>query len=214
MRCFSLEYFLSRRRLRKPPRNCDGIEIIVPIGYGSFPDRLALGTVFSLRKAAYWARVFPEAAVVFTSSFHLFSGSEIVERRLKHQLLFFLGIGADRIREGRPIKNSVTEAYRTAETFTNNPQKYTGSILLVAGATHSHSVYMIWRKILPKAKLFITSFSPRVEHEKQHPALLQRNLYFWFATSLLRSLLVACLGLSFTAKIQHFTLRSHTRPDS
>jgi len=87
-----------------------GPDIIAPLGYGLLPDDLPLATVANLEKAVLARKRFRRALIVFGNSSHCFPGSEVVEGRLKHNLLVQYDVPLGTFLDVGPITNTVTEA--------------------------------------------------------------------------------------------------------
>lgn len=184
-----------------PPQNPD---VIVPICYGTLPERLAEGTEATLNQAIVLAQKYPQAMIAFGNAAICFPGSEVVESREKRRLLSEAGIPLERLVEAPAIYNSVTEAREIKAELARNGIA-TQEIAIVAAEAHSRSVMYIYRRVFPHTLLSLVLVPFEVEYQKDHTVTLQTGPWYWIVANVLRQTALMFLGLDIVGGITHHT---------
>lgn len=179
----------------------DEVDVIAPLSYGARPDgRLANGTAEAMALAIACQKEFPKTIIAFGNAPHCFPGAEMVESRLKKELLLQAGVAS--VLETRPVFNSVDEAYAVRERL-NRAGIHPECIIVIAGQFHSRGARLIWKKVFPESTIVLRTFSYRLEYQADHPVFMQRGVKRWVAANLLRQIMLILLGLRITGRITH-----------
>ena len=174
-------------------------DLIVPISYSTRRDKLVTATEEIVRRAAELAQGHPEAVVVLSTCGYTFRGAEEIEWTYKQNLFEQYGITA---RRAGSMNNSVQEADAVAK-YVALHRLHSKRILIVTGEMHSRSARWIWRQVMPDSKISTVCISSRYEWQPDHPVLVQRGPWRWFAANIARQILLRILGLDRTGRLHH-----------
>jgi hypothetical protein len=159
------------------------------------------GTIKTLQEAIRLKRHIPGALLAFANISFLFTGSEIVEKKLKEELLRKNSV-LNYVSASPAGVNSITEARVIKESLPFRPDR----ILVIAGEMHSRSVRYIWRKVFPGTDIVIHTIPHRYEYRSGHGVWWQRHgPWVWLLANVLRQLLIRVRGLDAVAKMHHGT---------
>ena len=181
------------------------IDVIVPLSYNTLPRELCSGTRAAFMKALELKQWCPGALFMFVNCAHSgFPGCAQREYELKKEIL---AAGKGRWNNHWPDSyicageavNSVTEA-ETIRTMLVSPPK---RILVVCGEIHSHSVRSIWEKVFPDTQIIIRCFPHTQEYQKDHPFFVVRSSWVYFATRVVRQVLLRTIGVRNLGKLSH-----------
>lgn len=173
-------------------------DLIVPLTYGSSPQRLMRGTEEFFLTALQLLRNFPGAKLAFANPTHLFPDSDLAEIKKKLEFIAARSIEPKELIVGRNT-NTINEATSIAEEV-QKANLLPKSIVLVTGEVHSRSARYIWQRVFPGAEVAVVGLSHKVEVEADHVVSMQRNLLTWMLTNIARHLAVRTFGLRFVSR--------------
>lgn len=174
----------------------DSFDLIVPISYTTKRDTLTKATMLTARIASSWAHLHPEATLVASNCSYTFPGAADAEWGFKKAIFQKVGVKCHRAGD---MNNSVQEALEIKKflsRFLSREEKEPEKILIITGQMHSRSARFIWKKIFPKAKIFIMVFGHKNEYQKDHCVLVQQGPWRWFLANVARQILLRLIGLS------------------
>lgn len=183
----------------------DNPAIIVPLGYAMLcGGNLPLITIDNFETAIAVRKCFPKALMVFGNFCHpCFPGSEVVESRLKHDLLVQNKVPLDAFLDVGPITtNTVTEAEGIKDAL-NTKGIDPKEIVLITGQTHARYAVLVWKETFPLAKIALAVTPYYGEYQLDQMIILQRRKYVVFLVRVVQYIIARCIGIGFFRKIQH-----------
>lgn len=194
--------FVRLWRVREvPPHDPD---VIIAICYGVLPDRLADGTLATLREAIRLADIFPRAVIAFGNAAICFDKSEIAEHKFKMAIIETEHFPQMRLVVAPRIYNTVTEAKEIKKELERSGIR-AREIAIVAAEAHSRAVMYIYRRIFPDTRMALVYIPFETEYQPDHTVTLQTGPWFWIVANILRQIALRVLGLERVGKVTHYT---------
>ena len=182
-------------------------DVIAALCYGCLNDRLADSTETILRRAAEYARHFPQSRLTFSNATHCFPGCESRCSELKAAVLQEEGIAPDRVLEAEPMANSLQEAEairRRLDQASVQPRR----ILVVTGQIHSRRARLVWRRTYPSSTVMLKTVEYLNECQPDHPVLLQRSYWKLFTMNVVHHAVLQVPGGAWlTNNLRHVRAR-------
>lgn len=195
-----LEWLVRLWSLKRPVGS-KRVEMVVAISYCTGKNRLMLGTARNLQNAVSYCRINPWSYLCMSEGCsYPFEGAAKLEGSLKSNEVKRSDL--TRVVVGKPMINTVDEAYMIKEALPADLFDRVSSILICTGPAHSRSSYLIYRRLFPKAKVYLKLSSFRTETQPDHSVRSQRSPWVWFISNVARHMALRVLPLSVVRKIQ------------
>jgi uncharacterized SAM-binding protein YcdF (DUF218 family) len=177
-----LRFLVEQWKVETPLTDSDKFGFIFAVSYGTGRERLTDATREITRRAAELAREHPEAVIVVSCCSYIFPGSEDAEWQFRRAIFQENGVPDSRLLRADDMENSIQEAKKVWALVLERHISKRGCV--VTGEMHSRRETSILRKIMPDADIRMICVSFDVEWQPDHPVLVQRGPWRWFAANI------------------------------
>lgn len=188
-----------------PPRIF--VDVVVATSWTTCEEKLTFATAEVLRRAIDVGRRNNRPILAMSHCSYPFSGAEDVEEQLRQAMIDEADRHAghnifSRVIHADPMVSTVNEALnikKALDALGIDPS----TIVVVTGEGHSCGAWKIYKKVFPKAKIYLSLFDFSFETQPDHPVHDQRSPWKWFIMNVLRQCALWVFPLHALAKVQH-----------